>query len=527
MTDFRDISLLLILTSLICCCCCEESLTSVIQRLNQFNRKLHDNKKEILGMEENVLNLIEVSKTALRAELKENLREQVREAMFEILHGNSLQDMVKSEVISELKLLKRGYHQLKRQMAHFSKSLKGLQDKVDAFQQPRPQKAGIWDGKDSYDGCVTDKHRLEVELYNCNVTAAYLKSDIDRLLAVNETCHSEISKLKQSLAVNASLRSVQGVNTSSSSPLPTSVMTPRPPQLTTSGMTARPSMSTTSVMTPRPHQVTMSGTTVRPEEEKRRILIAPRWSHSIHQFRQLNIHSNTLSVYQYLTMIRVSSIAYIAKTKKLLIGLYSPNKILSSSLDTSYTTVVRGGVWTHDMAVDEERDIVFMSTVAPQYAIGRMSTQGTDFTAITYLSQYGRWPEGITLDKKQKQIYVCNGQSMFLMTYDGQGFTILTRGTHMYAVIWDQTAGVLYYNNEKKLMRMIVSSNVSTEVTTLSVIPWSMRLYRGTIYYGSYSSVSGNSASVGAVGLTFNTTPHILQSLSIDKVPGLYIQLIP
>ncbi len=89
-------------------------------------------------MEENVLNLIAVSKTELRAELEQIIREQLKEAMVEILRGDSLQDIVKSELVSELKHVKRGYHQMKRQMHHFSNSLIDLQDKMDVFHQPRP-----------------------------------------------------------------------------------------------------------------------------------------------------------------------------------------------------------------------------------------------------------------------------------------------------------------------------------------------------------------------------------------------------
>ncbi|XP_067671412.1 uncharacterized protein [Haliotis asinina] len=411
MTDFRDISLLMFFTSLICCCGCEESLTSVIQRLNQFDRKLHDNKKEILGMEENVLNLIEVSKTEMRTALKENIQVHVREAMVQVLKGDALQDLVSSEVVSELRQLQKGYREMEIQSRNFSKLLKDLQDNMVILQQPKY--ADVWSGRDS--------------------------------------C----------------------------------------------------------------------------ENERRRILVAPLWSYTNQQFRQLNIHTNSLSVYQHLTMKGVSSVVYIARTRKLLIGLDHPDKLVSSPLDASYTAVVREGIRTFGMAVDEERDIVFLTTEVPRHTISRMSTEGKDFTAITDLSGYGKWPVGITLDKKRKKIYACNGVKMFTVNYDGQGLATLARGSFMYAVIFAQTAGVLYYNNEKTLMKMTVSSNVSTEVTTLSAIPWSMRLYRGTIYYGGFSPVNVNSGSVGSVDVTFNTVPYILKSIHMAKIRGLHIQFIP
>ncbi|XP_046551989.1 uncharacterized protein LOC124261685 [Haliotis rubra] len=381
----------------------------------------------------------------------------------------------------DLRHLKQGYHQMKRQLHHVSRLLSDFQNETTVFHDSLLKKAGMSDRENSCDICMREKHQLEKVLQTCDANTANLKSQITTL---KETCQSQMSKLTSNVTVSPS--------------------TPAPLNVTS---TSRTSVSTT---------------TPRPEEEKSRILIAPIWSSTPHQFRQLNIHSNSLSVYQYHTLKQVKCIAYITKTRKLLIGLYNPDKIVSSTLDTRHVTVLREGVETFGMAVDEDRDIVFISTYQPRYSISRMSTQGKDFTAIIDLSKYGSIPRQIALDTKRRRIYGCNTGKLFTVTYDGQGLTTLATGSQVYAVTLDQTAGVLYYGVQKKLMKMTVSNNVSTEVTTLDAVPWNMRLYRGTIYYSS-----NGSPIVGAVDVTYNTVAYTLQSVSVKGSSTNGMCLIP
>ncbi|XP_046582979.1 uncharacterized protein LOC124290310 [Haliotis rubra] len=347
MAEFPCLSVLLMCTSMVWFCNCHDSTVSVMDRLDQLETELLDNKMDSLRMEKRLLNIIDDAKTALRAELKENIRDQVKQTMAEILQGDSLQDIVKSEVVSELRHVKHGYHQMKRQLHHVSRSLKDLQVKTIVFHESVLEKARV----------------------------------------CNETDQFKISQPKSSLVPESSPVTVNTTSTPRSpalttpvtrprpSALTTSVTTPKPSALTTSVTTPRPSALTTSVTTPRPSALTTAVTTPRPNEEKIRILIAPLWSRYKHQFRQLNIHNNSLSVYPYHNVKNVGCVAYIAKTKKLLIGLDNPDMIVSSTLDTNQATVLHRGVEATGMAVDEGQDIVFLSTFRPQYTISRMSTE--------------------------------------------------------------------------------------------------------------------------------------------------------
>ncbi|XP_071112104.1 uncharacterized protein [Haliotis cracherodii] len=477
---------LLVTASLFDVYTCSEDIVSVVHRMDRFEKELMASKVNMIHVEAKVVNIVDSAKISLRAELKDSIRDQVREVMSEILQEDSLQDMVRSQFVSELRHLKQGYHQTKRQLHHVSRSLQDLQDETGVFHDSVLMKLGVWNQDNSND------LRLEKELQKCGVYAADLKAENERFVELNKTCQSEVSRLKTALAVPTSTTGREYFQSSPRGPLPT-----------------------TSMMTP------------KPEERKSRILIAPRWSGTQHQFRQLNLDRNSVNAYQFHNKEHIEAVAYVGRTKKVLIGFYGPAIIVSSTLDTSHVTVLREGVETYGMAVDEERDIVFMTTFRPKYTISRMSTQGRDYSAIIDLNKYGTWPSGITLDIKRKKIYACNGKTMFIVTYDGQGLATLATGSNMYAVVMDQIAGVLYYNTERKLMKMTVSSNMSTVVATLDVIPWNTRLYRGTIYYSSYSGTSVNSASVGAVDVTYNTVAYRLHSISMKAIRGFLICLVP
>ncbi|XP_048251950.1 G8 domain-containing protein DDB_G0286311-like [Haliotis rufescens] len=245
------------------------------------------------------------------------MRDQVREAMVEILQGESLQDMVKSQINTELRPLKQGYHQMKRQLHHVSRSLKDFPDETSVFHESVLKEAHVGNRENSSDVCVREKQRLRIELQKCDVYTANLKRDSERFIAFNKTNQSQVSQLKTNLAVRSSQTTKHVASTSRTpvlttpvttprTPLPTApVKTPRSPLLTTPVTTPRSPLLptpvtthwspllTTPVTTPRSPLLTTSVTTPRPQVEKSRILIAPLGSHTQHQFLQLNIHSNS------------------------------------------------------------------------------------------------------------------------------------------------------------------------------------------------------------------------------------------
>ncbi|XP_067664334.1 uncharacterized protein [Haliotis asinina] len=492
--------LLLICISLVCCCNCQENFVSVIQRLHQLEEELFHNKADMIRVEKRIRNIIDAVKTSLRVELKETIRDQVRETMSEIVQGETFRDTVKSEVVSGLRHVKRGYHQMKRQWHHVSRSLKDFQDETATFHEFVLEKVDLLNGQNTSDTCANDNFRLELELQTSNVSVTELKHDNERLLELNKTCQFKLSQLKTVLSVSVFFEAGDLGNSTSTSPALTKLVA-----------TTSPPVMTASLKTP------------RREEEKNRILIASIWSSTNQQFRQLNLHNGSLSVYPYHNLANVNCIAYLVKTRELLIALYNPYRILASALDTNQMRLLREGVGTYGMAVDDGWGVVFMGIFRPKVSITRMSTLGEDFTTVIDSANYGPPPRQITLDTRRKKIYWCNFKKLFTMTYNGEDLTTLATGSFMFAVTLDQTASVLYYSKGNELMRMTVSSNVSTSVNILDDMPLNMGLYRGIIYYSSFST----DAVLGTVNVTHISEAYSLESKRIKGFLNPYVCLIP
>ncbi|XP_067659350.1 uncharacterized protein [Haliotis asinina] len=487
MTEFKYLSLLPVCISLFCFCTCQDKVVTVMDRLDKFEEVLLDNKVDILRVEQKVINMIDVAKSSLRAELKASLLDLVKNAMTEILKGESLPDMVKSEVVSEVHHLKHEYHHMKRQLHQVSKSLqKDIANQTNGFHE---SVQGATQGKssdNSSDTCLREKHKLETDLKKCTAQTADLQTNLKQFMALNETYQSQISELKKTLSVPSCVPAVVNATSPSTSAAPSTSLT-----------------------------------TLRSEEERSRILIAPIWTGYTNYFRQLDIQSNNLHTYHYFAMRSVNCLAYIAKRNTLLIGSNNPYAIFASTVDTSQVTVLRRNIRTLGMAVDEDRDTVFISRLTPTHSISRMSTQGKDLSVITELDMYRKSPRQITLDTRRRQIYACVYYAVVTVTYDGHGLRTLDTGGFLHAVFLDQSAGVLYYNSDTTLMKMSVSDEIRTEVTTMDARPINMLLYRGIIYYAGIDPTL-----VGAVNTSTNTG-YTLQPITMADVGQIHICLIP
>ncbi|XP_067669155.1 uncharacterized protein [Haliotis asinina] len=480
MSELKCLSWLLTCTSLISLCTSQDSIGPIIQTLDKLQEEMHINKVDMIRMEKRILDFIEVAKTSLRAELKENIQGEVRKAMVEILQGEFLHDMLKRQVVSDLLHLKHSHHQMKRQLHRVSSSF----NETAVFQESLLKKTDLWNRENSSDICIREKHTLEIELQKAGDTTTNLTAIIKVCTALRKTCQSQMSQLITNLTVSACT-----------------------PANVNATQTSAPSVPSTPTSTPPRTPV---------------ILVAAVWSNIPHQFHQIDIHGNFTGVYPYLNMRKLTYVAYARKTRKLLMGVEYPDAVLTSTLSTSDVAVLREGVRTYGIAVDEGRDIIFITTLKPLDSISRMSPQGKDFTAIIDLTKYSWHPRHLTLDTKRKRIYWCNYLKLFTMTYDGKGLATLATGDQVYAVTLDQTAGVLYYNDANKPMKKTVSSNVTTRVAILNADPWNMRLYRNTIYYSSYDS-----RIVGILNVTYSPIAHSIHLINIKDAHSLLMCLIP
>ena len=104
---------------------CSDEISLVIDKISKLDEELLDMRNNLRNelfsvrndfsrIEDKIFTTVEFAKISLRSEMKKHIKQQVKEAMVEILHGESLEEIVRSHVVSEVRKLKHGHHQMKR-----------------------------------------------------------------------------------------------------------------------------------------------------------------------------------------------------------------------------------------------------------------------------------------------------------------------------------------------------------------------------------------------------------------------------
>ena len=96
-------------------------------------------------------------------------------------------------------------------------------------------------------------------------------------------------------------------------------------------------------------------------------------------------------------------------------------------------------------------------------------------------------------------------------------------GSNMWALTLDSTGSFRFYNIWTKLIKMSVSNNVSSEVTTLSATPYTLAYYNNTVYYGGI----GGTGIVGAVTLRHDAVSYTLNTQEFKSSHSRLILIVP
>lgn len=218
--------------------------------------------------------------------------------------------------------------------------------------------------------------------------------------------------------------------------------------------------------------------------QKSRIIIVPLSSNR-QESMQLHLNNNTLKPYPAITRSWIHSVVYVQRLRRILIGTRHPNRIFRFPLDGSKMNVFKRNILTYGMAVDEGRQLLFLTTHIPRYTISRMTTQGRQFTSLVNESFVGRFPQSITVDPLNKIVYAACYLNLISVSYDGSKILTLYSSTDIFAVSLGPTG--LYFNEKRKVMKMRPGGTNVTEVMELEVKPRTFVFYNNSMYTGSYA----------------------------------------
>ncbi|XP_071102075.1 uncharacterized protein [Haliotis cracherodii] len=411
----------------------EGNMSVFTRQLRLLDGEFQRMKGTVSDIETKMINNFEMSELSLKEELKADfipplIKDLVREAMSEVIMEDSA---VSGHVLNEVRRLEDGLGSLERKVESLTKQLAdyqpvlGLQNQIES----RFMTAEI-DLEDLKQKVLHNEHQTVEQQTN--------------IMTLNDRLDITQNKMKLCKCRRASL-------------------------------SPRPSPSTTPAPT----------LAIPQEEVKRRLLVSPFSATP----QEIFLDSKRVQPYPYIDEQNVLSIAFASTSRKILVSTLEPAQILAFDLDSENKTVARRDVLVFGMTVDQQRQLVFMTTRKPSMSICRMKVDGSQFEVLTKLN--GDVPSSIAVDPVRQIIYATDGSNIVSVGYDGTGSANAVSNKHMgkstHAVAVDVKNNVLYFNEDEHLMKLRPNkvAKRAKKVLQLGFKARTFQFYNGSLYIGS------------------------------------------
>ncbi|XP_046557578.1 uncharacterized protein LOC124266818 [Haliotis rubra] len=209
-----------------------------------------------------------------------------------------------------------------------------------------------------------------------------------------------------------------------------------------------------------------------------RLLVAP-WGHA--EPLQVNLSDYTVSNYS-LGISDYQSVVFIPKIQSLIVTGIAPFNLRSiiyvSRINSSDLQPLVRNYACHASTVDEDRELIVVTTFRPRKTVSSLKYDGSDLKTIADLSAYN-YPYGLALDYKLRRIYVCTDTKLLSMTYNGNDVRVVHSGKNIMTVTADMTDRVLYFNDDTGLMKHSLDSGETVTMVNLAFTPWNFIHARG------------------------------------------------
>lgn len=243
-------------------------------------------------------------------------------------------------------------------------------------------------------------------------------------------------------------------------------------------------------------EINLSSSAVTVDNEPSRLLVVP-YSYRNIPAKKIILSDNTVQDYPFFNTMKISSVAYVSQLRRLLVSKDDPYDIVSYGLDAREDMVIlRHHVRTSGMAVDQGRQLVFLSMYHPRYSICRMTTQGGEFQYVLEQSRYEGTFVGVTVDPETRTVYTAFRTKLLSVNYNGEHLQTLYTGEAIYAVNFDPAGHTLYFHHNNNVMKMSPGVTEPTVVYELEYTPFNILYSNSSLYVGSYAA-----QNVGAIRL--------------------------
>ncbi|XP_071112235.1 uncharacterized protein [Haliotis cracherodii] len=486
----------------------QENIAPVIDLIALTEKEIKNLKVEVQHIETKVINKMRLLNLILRTELIEKIvpayvHSQIEASWTQVLRERSIDSMVNSHVVSQMRQLKQEHQQMKRQI----RSLSGhLQTVENTGHRHPPDKSVLRDS-------TAHQHNVfQTDLNKTNIMISslqqYVTSLTDHVAMLNHSCQTQATEREKESAVDKIEMKLDHLETgkgrlgrefdrlNKSYAVDMEVVenshqeyinTKESPEKETRGvsvngtqelvLTSPPVSPSTSVRTTSP--------TSHRSKDMTRILVVQRYSNSTIA-KQINLQTHEMTTYQYLDLSNIRAFASDPVSRRLIFSIDSSDGIFSSALDAySFTlTTLKAGIRSYGIAVDVNRRLIFLTKVFRARAtISRMSIWGNKFRNIVDVTELGsNSPLGIAVDTRRRMIYFCNYDALWSVSYRGKNVHRIKAGKNILGVTVDCVSNILYFGEGKKVMRLSLATNVITEIREVSGFIFNIIFHNNSLY---------------------------------------------
>ncbi|XP_067686685.1 uncharacterized protein [Haliotis asinina] len=528
-----------------------ENIDDLMDLIARTEKEIRDLKAEVQHVETKVATKIRMLNLMLRADLKKlvpgDVHSQSEVSWTHILPQKSINAMVNSHVMSEMRQVKLEHEQMKteinslfRQVRTAMKtgdphpSVKSVQREPSA--DPRVQQTDLnqtdavisslqQDVRSLTDQVVRLRHSCQTQVTErerLESSVGKLRMNIDHLETETENLRVAFDTLNGSHVTNIDIvRNFHDEYIKTESPeestLGYQVNVNGTPGLgsTSPSVSSFTTMRTTS-STPRP--------TSHSRESMTRILVSQIYSNTTKHAKQINIQNHSMTSYHYLNTRHVWSMVSDPISRRLIYSMYSPDGIFSTPLDAPGKPItLRAGVASYGMTIDVKRRLIFF-TGGPKSTISRMSVWGKKYRRIAYMKNtetYGSNSAlGIAVDTRRKMIYFGKYDGLWSVGYKGDNLRRLKSGKDLLGVTVDGVRNILYFGEGKKVMKMSLSTDVITQIKEVSGYIFNVVFYKDSLYIVTFGE--------GGVDIVhLNNDSHVHFDLEKKRYERNVICLLP
>ncbi|XP_067670574.1 uncharacterized protein [Haliotis asinina] len=420
-----------------------ENISTVAKHMSLLEEELNDLKSDIVRMELRMMNKIDVLKLVLRSDLAENIVPSYMSSLFE-----SFDATVNSHVISQIRRLKHGYQQVKRQTLSLTKQL----SEIGMTKSGQEVDIVMVKGE-----CEHQVSQLRTELNLTRRHVWLVEEEVTLLKGHMTALIRQVGDLQAQM--NETLRTVQSLVQQNerlrNDPTATGITQPVP--LYTSKTPTSPN-STPVATTP----------TTRMFHNMTRLLVVQYLSISKQYPHEITINKHDMRTYPYLHESWIEAVTYDPVSRTLIFSRLLPSGMYTSKLDVSGVRTLKKGIGSFGLTVDVDRRVIFFTTYHPSKSISRMSTSGRRYRILVDLSRRPKkdYPHDLAVCPRTKTIYFGgNRDGLWSVDYNGNRLHQINKRDGVIAVTFDNFHNALYFSVNKTVIQLSLSTNTRTEVS--------------------------------------------------------------